>query len=758
MAKNDVLAKLVVLISANNAELGRVLNASQSQLKTFQKALTSVNSALTSFGVGFGLYQVKGAIEDAIGTIATFEHTMSEVKAITQATQDEFNALRDDALKLGASTKFTANEVGQLQVAYGRLGFTTDEILAATKATLDLSAATGEDLAKSADVAGSVVRAFGLTADETQRVVDVMASSFNKSALGLDNFSEAMKYVAPVAAAAGASIEETTALFGVLADAGIRGSTAGTSLRKIFTDISKDGRPLRERLAELGKEGLTFAGAMDEVGRTAQSSLLVLTKNTGKIDDLAFAFRQAGGEAAKTAAVMQDDLIGDFTKLTAAVNGLILSFSEGTGILREFVQSLTSIVNGFKGISEQSGILGKVFTLLASQVIAPFKALGALSDAIYKTNEATDVATGVQKKFREFAVRNGYKDLAVAAEDYKKSLYDAIIAEQISLDNLKALNATEKDPTLDADIERGKKRVELLFQAIAALNIYTKAKEDSNSVPVVPEGTIENYERLIKEQEALKKQSRDTDAIAKYNDEIQRLRGEIDVLNASTAKTTQTFKDLAAGLKISIPDVKAVAPQDNSIPTTTPAINGVKTVLDDLEQVNKALAKSKESWHNWAQGANYSTDQVGKAMINVTPIVTDAFVTLGEVIGNALSGTENFGKGIIKAIAGFAKQFGEILIASGVAALALENLIAAPGVAIAAGVALVAIAAGAQALVKQQAKSSFASVPNSGLSGGRGTATSTGLNISIDGRIEGRDIVFSYDSNKKLDGSRKVGG
>src|SRR5688572_7332767 len=320
----------------------------QKQLKGFSDISSTLNKTLAAFGIGFSVAAVVQGFKEVVGLAATFEHTMSTLKGITGATGKEFESLRDDALRLGAATKFTANEVGQLQIAFGRLGFNTKEILDATEATLALAAATGEDLAKSADVAGSTVRGFGLEARETQRIVDVMAKSFNTTALGLDNFSEAMKYVAPVAKSANVSVEETTALLGVLADAGIRGSSAGTALRKIFGDLSKDGRPVQERLAELGKKGITLSDAFDVVARTAQTALLVLSENTEKSDRLAESFKNVTGEAEAMARVMQDDLLGDADKLGSAFEGLFLKLTK-TGALRDLTQALTGIVNALAG-------------------------------------------------------------------------------------------------------------------------------------------------------------------------------------------------------------------------------------------------------------------------------------------------------------------------------------------------------------------------------------------------------------------------
>ncbi len=339
MAGESVLAKMAVYISANTAQFNQQLAITNNKLTAFEKGITG---AAKNIGIAFGFTGLVLGLKSVIGSLAGFEHAMSEVKAITQASSSEFTDLRNDALKLGASTKFTAQEVAGLQTAYGRLGFSTKEILNATSATLSLAQATGEDLSKSADVAGSTLRAFGLDAAQMGRVVDVMASSFNKSALGLENFSEAMKYVAPVAANAGLSIEQTTAMLGVLADAGVRGSQAGTSLRKIISDLGQGAAPmLTQKLGDMAKAGLTGADAMSEVGRTAYASLLILANNTPKIENFTGAFNKANGEAKEMARIMQDDLIGDWTKFTSAIDGTIQKAGPVNEVLRSFVQGGT---------------------------------------------------------------------------------------------------------------------------------------------------------------------------------------------------------------------------------------------------------------------------------------------------------------------------------------------------------------------------------------------------------------------------------
>lgn len=407
---NDILAKMVVQISANNAAFSSAMKQSQAQMRGFQKTAQTLNTALSAAGLGLGISETIRIFKYGIGVISDFEKSMSEVKAITGANDLEFKALRDSALELGRTTLFTAKEVSELQVAFGRLGFSNSEILNATEATLQLAAATGEDLAKSADIAGSTLRAFNLDAGQMQRVVDVMAASFNKSALGLDNFGEAMKYVAPVAASANIPLEEVTALLGVLADNGIRGSQAGTSLRKIISDVGKESGTLSERLNKLAAKGLNGADAMDEVGRTAYASLLILTKHIDKVNEAADAYQNVTGEAKKMSELMSDNLAGDVKKLTSAMDGFILAFSDGASPLRDIVQDLTAFIN-----------------LLSSDV-----AVSALKSFVSSAVPFLDVTRAIAKTLKEApksqkeldylgpspASSNGIFDLGTAAKQF----------------------------------------------------------------------------------------------------------------------------------------------------------------------------------------------------------------------------------------------------------------------------------------------------------------------------------------------------
>ena len=221
--------KIVVqVVVQGDKQLGNLEKKTKKTTMSFGKMTAGIIGASAAF------QQMSKLISGAIRTFKSFEFEMAKVKAITGSTEKDFKKLTNTAQQLGRTTFFTASQVAELQVAYGKLGFSTTEILAAQEATLQLATATQSDLGRAAVVAGAAVRGFGLDASETQRVVDVMAVAFTSSALDIEKFQTSMTKVAPIAAAASISIEATSAVMGTLTDAGIEASIAGTSLRNIF--------------------------------------------------------------------------------------------------------------------------------------------------------------------------------------------------------------------------------------------------------------------------------------------------------------------------------------------------------------------------------------------------------------------------------------------------------------------------------------------------------------------------------------------
>ena len=334
-----------------------------------------------------------------------FEAEMSKVKAVSGATAEEFKALSDNAKDLGASTMFTAREVAQLQTEFAKLGFTATEITKVTESTLALAQASGSDLARAAEVAGSTLRAFGLDASETGRVTDVMAKSFSTSALDMEHFANSMSFVAPVAKSAGMSIEETSAMLAVLANAGIKGSKAGTALRRIISEIGATGKPTAEALKDLASKGLNLADAKDEVGRSAQSALLILSEGVDQIKPLTKEFENSAGAAQEMADIMGDNAFGAGKRLESAMEGLGISIGEilAEGIV-PMIEKLAKLAGKLNKMSPSAKRTAVVFGLILAAIGPLMFLIGGLirnfvllRAVMIKSNITTKTATALQR-------------------------------------------------------------------------------------------------------------------------------------------------------------------------------------------------------------------------------------------------------------------------------------------------------------------------------------------------------------------------
>ena len=370
----------------------------------FRKGLNKAERAMDRTGrkmqqMGKNLSMKLTAPLAALGAVSfnvfkNFEAEMAKVQAVSGATAEEFEALSENAKELGASTMFSAREVATLQTEFAKLGFTAKEITKVTGATLALAQASGTDLARAAEVAGSTLRAFGLDASETGRVTDVMAMSFSTSALDMETFANSMKFVAPVAKSAGMSIEETSAMLAVLANAGIKGSQAGTSLRRIISEIGATGKPTAEALKDLAARGLDLADAKDEVGRSAQSALLVLANGVDQISPTTEALKQSAGAAQDMANTMGATAFGASKRLESAMEGLGISIGEIVAVaivpLIEFLAKVASKLNGMSdGAKTAIVVLGGIAAAIGPVIFM----IGGLSRGLAVLRSATILQT-----------------------------------------------------------------------------------------------------------------------------------------------------------------------------------------------------------------------------------------------------------------------------------------------------------------------------------------------------------------------------
>ena len=342
--------KIVVqVVVQGEKDLQKVGKTADKSTKSFGKMAAGIMSSVVAFK------KISNVVGSVIKSWKAFEFQMAKVKAITGSNETQFKMLSESAQQLGRTTFFTAQQVAELQTNYGKLGFTTGEILKAQEATLALATATDTDLARAAVVAGAAVRGFALDAGETGRVTDVMAVSFTSSAMDIEKWQTSMTKVAPIAAAAGISIESTAAVMSKLTDTGIEASIAGTSLRNILlkmqdssSDLSKhlgftvnSSEDLERALFQLNSEGLSNEEIMGLVDLRQVATFNTMIRGAENVAELTDKFNNANGALNEMVEIIEDNLEGDFKKLTSAIDGLKQEVGEELSpTLRENTQNL----------------------------------------------------------------------------------------------------------------------------------------------------------------------------------------------------------------------------------------------------------------------------------------------------------------------------------------------------------------------------------------------------------------------------------
>lgn len=345
------------------------------------KSLMPLSTAAAGIGAGI------------IKTTADFDAAMSKVAAISGAAGGDFDALREKAREMGATTKFTASESAEAMNYMAMAGWKTDQMLEGISGVMNLAAASGEDLATTSDIVTDALTAFGMKAEDSGRFADILAASATNANTNVAMLGESFKYAAPVAGSLGYSAEDVSIALGLMANSGIKASMAGTSLRNIFQRMAK---PTKESAAAMERLGLSiddgeghmysFREIMDQLRQgfvqinmpleeyDKRVELLddalekgdITQKNYAKtLDELNLqAFGAEGAEKARAAAMLggtraMSGLLAianateeDYNKLTAAVDNSSQAFAktkDGIIPLNEAMASGAEILETYEG-------------------------------------------------------------------------------------------------------------------------------------------------------------------------------------------------------------------------------------------------------------------------------------------------------------------------------------------------------------------------------------------------------------------------
>lgn len=363
--------KLFGKIAVDNSEANRAIDETVGNVGNAEprmtKALKKIGAAVVA---AFAVDKIKDFGKACISAGMDFDSQMSTVAAISGATGEEFEILRAKAQEMGATTAFSATESAQAMEYMAMAGWKTTDITNGLAGVMNLAAASGEDLATTSDIVTDAMTAFGMSADQSTYFADVLAQTATNANTNVGMMGETFKYVAPLAGAMGYNIEDMSAAIGLMANAGIKGSQSGTSLRNIITNLASPTDTVAGAMDDLGisltdSDGKTksfgetlsdlrisFAD-LDEVqktqyasaiaGKEGMSGLLALINSSDEdFDKLTDSIKNCTGASEKMAEIRLDNLEGDVTLFKSALEGAQIAISDKlTPVLRNLVKKAT---------------------------------------------------------------------------------------------------------------------------------------------------------------------------------------------------------------------------------------------------------------------------------------------------------------------------------------------------------------------------------------------------------------------------------
>ena len=412
MASGVRAGRAYVELFSDSTKLMQGLAKAQSMLNRWGSRISKIGAKITgavSLGAMPAFFSTK--------VFADFDDAMRDVRAVTGATEDEFKQLTATAEQLGRETSFSAKQVAEGMAALGRMGFRPEQIEAAIPAVMDLSRATGTELAEAAEIAANNMNVFGLTASDMTSVADILTATANGSAQTLSDLGEALKMAAPQGAAAGDNIKTIAASLGILANMGIKGSQAGNMLKKAYSQFAKV--KVQKKLAEVGIRTTTETGElrsmpeiMAEIGEVMakmpsaqklafaeeifdmRGALAGLNLGAKTADLKAFLemLENSNGTAHRQSLEKDAGIGGTFRRMTSAAEGVAITFGRIiSDAIQPYLEGMAKMLSSLAGWVKGH----KRAILTAIKFVAGIGAAGVAIFAFGKALTIASMAIGV---------------------------------------------------------------------------------------------------------------------------------------------------------------------------------------------------------------------------------------------------------------------------------------------------------------------------------------------------------------------------
>lgn len=490
----------------------------QSGLPIATKGFNIFTTALTgSIGV---LFTFTRALSGAAKTVRDFEQANANLASILGVSVKEMDGLINNALLLGRTTEYTASQVVQLQTELAKLGFRQAEILNMSKSVLQFATAVGAELGPAAEVAGSTLRAFGLSSKDAQDALGTLAVATTNSALNFEKIRTSIGTVFPVANAFGISLKDTTALLGALANAGFDASSAATATRNILLNLANAngklaramGGPVKTfdefitGLIELRDRGIDLNTTLELTDKRSVAAFNAFLSGAESARELRASLEEVSEELREMQEKRLDTVEGSIKLLKSAWEGMILAMGQSTGTIRTVVESLTALLNVVTDLLNPGQRRIQDVSNVYSQQIQNMVAGGATPEDVRKGRN--EVAAGLTDIM--YSRGSSRKQKKQAEQDLKalNQAYDAYVAdvEESEKRKAQAIQDAEEQATVISEKEQKKRENAAKKAANEAKRREEEAKKQAlaerkavvesinNEIAVTEKGTAKMFE------------------------------------------------------------------------------------------------------------------------------------------------------------------------------------------------------------------------------------------------------------------------
>lgn len=686
MADYTLSAKITADIRSFCDSMNAAAQKVESVTKQISSKVQSIGDSLSGLGgkftavetaaAGFATAGLKKAADSAID----FDTQMRKVGAISDASDEQLQALRNAALELGATTSLSASEVAAAMTDMATKGRDANQIIADMPGVISAAEASGEDLALVADTVTNIMNTFGDAAGDATHIADVLAESANRTAAGVSDLQYAFKYAAPTASALGISMEELAAATGVMVDAGLQGEQAGTTLRSMFTSMAKPTDDARAAMEALGISFFDSEGKMKSIGtivgdlQTATAGLTdeakqnalvtifgtealsglqtMMNATPGSIEEMTSALQGCDGASAEAASAMKSGVGGAIENMQGAIESFQNTI--GTALL-PMIQTAANTIsdlfadmtagfneNGITGVVD--AIIGKLQELTQPELFSPISEnVTTVQTTIGKVVDKVD---DLWQKFQELQDAGvPFGKIAAAAAAVGPSLMvagKAVSAVGTAISGIGKVASTLSSgfgmlSKLSAVLGGLSTPVFLVVAAIAALAAgfiycYTTSEDFRNTVSDVFSGILPAIQTVINTLKPLFQEFG-----TKLSELFQAISPTIETLMTAVTKIVGVIAENLIPIIGKI--IEVVMEVVNALlPIITPIINWVLQFVSDLitalTPIVEWILKAALSIVGWIQSA---IEWIGNAVVTVKDWIVNTVEETKEKIDLAIA-------------------------------------------------------------------------------------------------------------------------